>query len=97
MIPEGQQYEGHQVVLLKPAPAFKFMKLPNEVRNRIYGFLFFTKGHESQPIALDGKRKDESKTLYAKSFAENSKYRVAILAVSKEVSIALIIRNNQHR
>lgn len=88
LIPEGQDKEGHQVILLKPAPGFKFMKLPFEVRTRIYGFLFFTKGQASQPIALDGKRKDESKALYAKSFAEGSKYRVGILAVSKEVHIA---------
>lgn len=73
------------------------MKLPIEVRTRIYGFLFFTKGQGSQPIALDGKRKDETKALYAKSFAEGSKTRVGILAVSKEVTTALFTPTLDHR
>jgi hypothetical protein len=60
--------------------------LPQEVRGRIYKFLFFTKGHGSMPIVIDGKRKYEPKDPYAKSFAEGSKYRVAILRVNKEVS-----------
>jgi hypothetical protein len=86
VVPEGQQYEGHQLILLKPAQAFKFMKLPPVIRNRIYKFLFFTKGQGSQPIVIDGKRKDETKDPYAKSFAEGSKMRVAILRVNKEVT-----------
>lgn len=61
------------------------MKLPKEVRNRIYTFLFFTKGQGSQPIVIDGKRKYEPKDPYAKSFAEGSGNRVAILRVNKEV------------
>lgn len=61
------------------------MKLPKEVRSRIYKFLFFVKGQGSQPITLDGKRKYEPKDPWAKSFAENSKFRVAILTVNKEV------------
>lgn len=90
LIPEGQEHEGYQLVLLKPAQAFKFLKLPTEIRVRIYGFLFFTKGQGSQPITIDGKRKDDSKDPYAKSFAEGSKERVAILRVNKEVSNAYI-------
>lgn len=62
------------------------MKLPQEVRCRIYMFLFFVKGQGSQPITLDGKRKTEPKDPWAKSFAENSKFRLAILRVSKEVT-----------
>lgn len=63
------------------------MKLPKELRHRIYTYLFFTKGQGSQPIVIDGKRKVEPKDPYAKSFAQGSKYRVAILAVNKEVTI----------
>lgn len=62
------------------------MKLTPEIRNRIYLFLFFTKGQGSQPITLDGKRKNESKDPYAKTFAQGSKNRVAILAANKQVS-----------
>lgn len=38
------------------------------------------------PIVIDGKRKYEPKDPYAKSFAEGSKCRVAILRANKEVS-----------
>ena len=63
------------------------MKLPKELRIRIYTYLFYNKGQGSQPIVIDGKRKFEPKDPYAKSFAQGSKYRVAILAVNKEVTI----------
>ena len=86
-MPEGQEYEGHQVVLIKPSQAFKFLKLPKEVRNRIYKFLFFTKGQGAVPIVIDGKRKYEPKDPFAKSFAEGSQDRIAILKVNKEVNI----------
>ena len=66
------------------------MKLPKEVRNRIYKFLFFTKGQGSQPIVIDGKRKYEPKDPFAKSFAEGSKNRVAILRANKEVSKTMV-------
>jgi hypothetical protein len=65
------------------------LKLPKEVRNRIYTFLFLTKGCGSTPIVIDGKRKYEPKDPFAKSFAEGSKYRVAILRANKEVSKAM--------
>lgn len=61
------------------------MKLPKELRNRIYTYLFYTKGQGSHPIVIDGKRKFEPKDPYAKSFAQGSKNRVAILAANKEV------------
>jgi hypothetical protein len=64
------------------------MKLPKEVRNRIYKFLFFTKGQGSQAIVIDGKRKYEPKDPYAKTFAEGSAYRVGILRVNKEVIVS---------
>ena len=64
------------------------MKLPKEIRHRIYTLLFFTKGQGSQAIVIDGKRKYEPKDPYAKSFAEGSKFRVAILAVNKEANIS---------
>lgn len=65
------------------------MKLPKEVRHRIYTFLFFTKGQGSQAIVIDGKRKYEPKDPYAKSFTEGSEYRVAILRVNKEASTSI--------
>ena len=63
------------------------MKLPKELRIRIYTYLFYTKGQGSQPIVIDGKRKFEPKDPYAKSFAQGSKFRAAILAANKEVII----------
>ena len=63
------------------------MKLPKELRTRIYTYLFYTKGQGSQPIVIDGKRKFEPKDPYAKSFAQGSKFRVAILTANKEVII----------
>ena len=66
------------------------MKLPKEVRNRIYKFLFFTKGQGAVPIVIDGKRKYEPKDPFAKSFAEGSKNRVAILRANKEVSKTMV-------
>ena len=64
------------------------MKLPKEIRHRIYTFLFFTKGQGSQAIVIDGKRKYEPKDPFAKSFSEGSANRVAILRVNKEVTIS---------
>ena len=65
------------------------MKLPKELRIRIYTYLFYTKGQGSQPIVIDGKRKYEPKDSYAKSFAQGSENRVAILTVNKEVIISI--------
>jgi hypothetical protein len=66
------------------------MKLPKEVRARIYTYFFFTKGQGSQPIVIDGKRKYEPKDPSAQSFAQGSKNRVAILRVNKEVVILTV-------
>ena len=66
------------------------MKLPKELRTRIYTYLFYTKGQGSQPIVIDGKRKYEPKDPFAKSFAEGSKNRVAILRANKEVSKTMV-------
>lgn len=62
------------------------MKLTPEIRKRIYTFYFYTKGQSSLPIILDGKRRNETKDPYAKSFAMGNKDRVGLLAVSKEAS-----------
>lgn len=62
------------------------MKLPAEVRKRIFSLYFASKGIEGEPATIDGKRKNELKDPYAKTYAEGSKYRVALLAVNKEVS-----------
>ena len=63
------------------------MKLDAEIRRRVYLFYFLTKGQGSLPITFDGKRKNDAKDPYSKIFAENSKNRVGLLAVNKEVSI----------
>ncbi|TKA72203.1 hypothetical protein B0A55_06964 [Friedmanniomyces simplex] len=82
VITEGQ-YEGYQAVLLRPAKAFPFLKLPKEVRIRTYGFYFAQKGVVGEAIVIEGKR--ANKEVYAKTFAEGSKNRVGLLAVNKEI------------
>lgn len=62
------------------------MKLPIDVRKRIFCLYFASKGIEGEPVTIDGKRKNELKDPYAKNYAEGSKYRVALLAVNKEVT-----------
>lgn len=84
-IPDGDD-KGLQVIVMKPAKAFEFLKLPAEARKIIYDLYFNAKGIAGEPIVLDGKRKTESKDPYAKSYASGSKCRVALLAVCKEVS-----------
>lgn len=63
------------------------MKLPVEVRKRIYQYYFYHKGIAGEPITIDGKRKSESKDPFAKSYSGGSKFRVALLATNKEVSV----------
>ncbi|KAK5736116.1 hypothetical protein LTR17_007638 [Elasticomyces elasticus] len=76
-------YEGFQAILLRPAKAFPFLKLPKELRLRIYGFYFAQKGVVSEGIVLDGKR--ANKEAFAKTYAESMKNRVGVLAVNKEI------------
>lgn len=66
------------------------MKLPVEVRKRVYQLYFYPKGVAGDQITLDGKRKTESKDPFAKSYCEGSKNRVALLAVNKEVRLSLV-------
>lgn len=47
-------------------------------------YYFACKGVVDDPIPLEGKRKGTG-DLYAKSYAEGSKYRVALLAVNKQI------------
>lgn len=63
------------------------MKLAPEIRLKVYTLYFWVKGQEVLPITLDGKRKNESKDPYAKSYAQGSKNRVALMAVSKQVKL----------
>ncbi|KAK3068235.1 hypothetical protein LTR53_014356 [Teratosphaeriaceae sp. CCFEE 6253] len=79
------EYEGYQAVLLRPAKAFPFLKLPEVARARIYGFYFAQMGVVGEAIVLEGKR-TLNKDIYAKAYAEGSKNRVGLLAVNKEVS-----------
>lgn len=65
------------------------MKLSLEVRQRIYMFYFLAKGQGSLAITFDGKRKNDSKDPYAKTFAEGNSNRVGLLAVNKEASMLL--------
>ena len=76
--------EGQQVIILKPAKAFQFMKLNPEIRHRIFKFYFAAKGVTTRPISIDTKRKGTT-DWYAKGYADGSKNRVGILAVNKEV------------
>jgi len=62
------------------------MKLSSEIRQRIYTLYFFTKGQGSLPITFDGKRRNDTKDPYAKTFAEGNKNRVGLLTISKEAS-----------
>ncbi|OQO00351.1 hypothetical protein B0A48_13698 [Cryoendolithus antarcticus] len=75
-------YEGAQVIVLRPAKPFKLMQLPEELRQRIYNFYFAPKG---EAISVDTKRKGGGGVVYAKSYAEGSKFRIALLAISQEV------------
>lgn len=79
---EGE-YEGLQAILLRPAKAFAFLKLPDEVRNRIYKWYFAPKGVVGNDIVLEGKRPDKS--IYAKTYADGMKDRVALLATNKQI------------
>jgi hypothetical protein len=85
-----------QVILIKPAQAFKFMKLSPEIRQRIYLFYFLTKGQGSLPITFDGRRRNDTKDPYAKTFAENNKTRVGLLTVSKEASFLHALQLCRH-
>lgn len=62
------------------------MDLPEVVRNSVYRMYFAPKGltEATTPIVLDGKRSTD-KVPYSKSYAEGSKSRVGLLAVSKMV------------
>lgn len=75
---------GLQGIIVRPAKAFLFMKVPKEVRLRIYNFYLAPQGVVNGPIVVDGKRTG-NKELYAKTYADSSKDRVALLAVCKEV------------
>lgn len=85
-ITEGEN-EGQQVIVLKPARAFPFLKLEPVVRNCVYKFYFAAKGVVNGDVVFEGKRKGGT-DIYAKAYAEGNKNRVAMLAVNKEVSLA---------
>ncbi|KAF2217886.1 hypothetical protein CERZMDRAFT_80541 [Cercospora zeae-maydis SCOH1-5] len=84
MLTEGPE-EGCQVILLRPAKPFDFVKLKPEIRTRIYRFYFANRGVVDDPIHLDGKRKGLFNDIYAKTYSSDSKNRVGLLAVSKEI------------
>ncbi|PPJ60992.1 hypothetical protein CBER1_01990 [Cercospora berteroae] len=84
MLTEGPD-EGCQAILVRPAKPFAFLSLEPEIRTRIYRFYFANKGVVDDPIQVDGKRKGLFNDMYAKTYSNDSKNRVALLAVNKEV------------
>lgn len=84
MLNEGE-FDGYQAILLRPAKAFPFLKLPREVQVRTYGFYFAAQGVVGKEIVLEGKRTTTTKEVFAKSYADGSKDRVALLAVDREI------------
>ena len=84
MITEGP-YEGQQAILLRPAKPFPFLKLPKECRTRICTFYFAPKGIVNNPIPLEARRTIANRGMYARTYADGSKYRVALLATNKEI------------
>ena len=83
MFTEGE-FEGYQAVLVRPAKAFPFLKLPDVVRNRIYKLYLAPKGIENAEIVLEGRR--PNKEVFAKMYADGSKNRVALLATTKQIT-----------
>ncbi|PIA93714.1 hypothetical protein CB0940_04503 [Cercospora beticola] len=86
MLTEGPD-EGCQAILVRPAKPFAFLKLEPEIRTRIYRFYFANRGGVDDPIQVDGKRKGGLffSDMYAKTYSNDSKNRVGLLAVNKEV------------
>jgi hypothetical protein len=79
MFTEGE-FEGQQAVIIKPAKAFPFERLPEEVRERIYKVYFAPGGVIGNDIVLEGRR--SSRDVYAKSYSEGSKNRVSQISPS---------------
>jgi hypothetical protein len=84
ILTEGE-FAGHQAVVLRPAKPFEFLRLEPEIRQRVYRYYFAQKGVVNGAVVLDGKRA-ANKEIYAKTFADGQKHRVALLAVCKQVS-----------
>lgn len=85
ILTEGM-HQGLQAIIIRPAKPFKFVDLPETVRNTVYRMYFAPKGLTELhvPIVLDSKRTVDKKP-YSKSFADGSKNRVGLLAVNKIV------------
>ncbi len=82
MITEGA-LEGSQAIIIQPAKAFPFLKLPEKVRGKVYDFVFAPNGVVGNDLILEARR--ATKDVFAKSYSEGSKNRVAILAVNKQI------------
>lgn len=85
MITEGPD-EGCQIIVIRPAKPFNLMGLTSEIRCMIFEYYFANKGLVGEPINLDGKRKGLLNDIYAKAYSNDSKNRVGLLAVNKEVT-----------
>ena len=81
---QGGDYDGMQAIIIRPAKAFNFNGLPEEVRARIYRHYFAPNNVVGATIALEGKRKSNGE-VYAKVYADGSKNRVALLAANREI------------
>lgn len=79
---EGE-FEGNQAIILKPAKAFPFLRLPENIRQIVYKVYFAANGIIGKEIVLEGRR--TNKDIYAKSYSEGSKNRVALLAASNSI------------
>lgn len=79
------EYKGCQLIILRPASAFPFMKLPAECRHMVYEAYFAAKGIIGNPVVIEGKRKGNG-DVYAKAYANGEEYRVALLAASKTIN-----------
>ncbi|EGP87492.1 uncharacterized protein MYCGRDRAFT_93404 [Zymoseptoria tritici IPO323] len=85
IILDSGPYAGQQAIVIRPSKPFEFLGLPDEARNRVYRFYFASAGSTTDRISLDGKR-TSNREIYAKTYAGGSKYRVALLAVNKQIT-----------
>ncbi|SMY24740.1 unnamed protein product [Zymoseptoria tritici ST99CH_1A5] len=85
IILDSGPYAGQQAIVIRPSKPFEFLGLPDEARNRVYRFYFASAGSTTDRISLDGKR-TSNREIYAKTYAGGSKYRVALLAVNKQIN-----------
>lgn len=80
---EEGEFAGQQAIIIKPAKAFPFMRLPAEVRVRIYTYYLAPGGICNKSVVLESRR--SNRDVWAKSYSESSKNRVGLLTVNKTI------------